>query len=454
MTTQIFQASTLYQAISLAAGIKAGHFGPASTRRLLLVANNSMAPELTTDLDDMLGAAPVIAAFDSVVSWNDAIWPHHPKTFGVSPTDSIGYNRRLRADWDLGSDDVELVVESLPGDPAGCLTSIFHDSPIMVHSDGLMSYGPIRKPLGRAQYQRLTGVYYPDLVPGLRPVQLSEHRPAYIRLEREDFRAMFADVAQSILPTLREHGLDRPIPGTALLLGQYLSAISLVSPEEELALQKAMVRRAVEAGARHILFKPHPTATRAAVTTLKTYAREVSAELRVLDLPVSAEVLFETVKPELVLSNFSTALATARYVFGIDTHASGTERLLDAIAPYQNSNRIPVTLIDALFTRGDSTPEQGNHELQTLVEAVAYCMQPTILHELRPRTEAYLAGLAGRPETRYFKRRRLTKLDLPGRLPPRPLHVRAAQNAARKVYRELPPPLQQVAKRARQRLVR
>lgn len=450
MTTQIFQASTLYQAMSLAAGIRAGHFDPAPARRILVVANNSMAPELTPSLDEMLGAEPVLQSFDSVIDWNATVWPDHPKTFGVSPNASVGVNARLRAEWNLGLDPVELIVESLPGDPAGCLTNVFHDSPITVHSDGLMSYGPIRKPLSRSQYQRLTTVFHPDLIPGLKPVLLSEHKPEYRRLSREDFRAVITEMADHLRPTLAELGLAEPVPNTALILGQYLSTISLVSPDEELRLQKDMIRRAIDSGCTHILFKPHPTATRAAVTSLKSFAREASADLTVLEIPVSAEVLFETVRPTLVLSNFSTALATARYVFGIDTHAAGTEHLLEAITPYQNSNRIPVTLVDALFTRDQPPPAEGNEELQTLIESVAYCMQPLTLAFLRERTENYLRGVGGGTEMRYFKRRRLTKLDLPGRLPPPGVPYRIARRLVREARKRVPesalPPVMRVRK--------
>lgn len=45
-TTQIFCASTLYGAATLAAALDAGLFGPAD-RRVLLITNNAANPEIT-----------------------------------------------------------------------------------------------------------------------------------------------------------------------------------------------------------------------------------------------------------------------------------------------------------------------------------------------------------------------------------------------------------------------
>ena len=46
---------------------------------------------------------------------------------------------------------------------------------------------------------------------------------------------------------------------------------------------------------------------------------------------------------------FSTALCTASAFYGIPVARIGTEPLLDRLTPYQNSNRVPVTLVDALL---------------------------------------------------------------------------------------------------------
>ena len=96
MRTQIFFASTLYGAATLAAALDGGHFAH-SDRRLLLVSNNAANPETTPYLDTMPGFERLRGRFDRVLSWNEAIRPFHPG--GWSPrSDDVPMWERLRAD--------------------------------------------------------------------------------------------------------------------------------------------------------------------------------------------------------------------------------------------------------------------------------------------------------------------------------------------------------------------
>src|SRR5699024_5949512 len=142
--TQIIEISTQYQLANLSALIRSGRLGDGGRRRILVVANNSFAPELTPTADAMPGSRGLLADFDAVIDWNATIWPSHPKAFGISGERAPIMERALRREW--GIDDrepLELIVESLPGHPAGALTQIFSTAAISVHSDGLMSYGPV-----------------------------------------------------------------------------------------------------------------------------------------------------------------------------------------------------------------------------------------------------------------------------------------------------------------------
>jgi hypothetical protein len=132
-------------------------------------------------------------------------------------------------------------------------------------------------------------------------------------------------------------------------------------------------------------------------------------------------------RPRWVISCFSTGLSTAAYLLGLEAVAVGSTQLLPRLAPYENSNRVPLVLAEALFHRSDflppalAGPDPGSRDLQALVEAVAYCMQPDLHPEKAARAAAYLELLESEPELRtlFFKRRRLTRLGLPGALPTR-----------------------------------
>src|SRR5690606_8233194 len=179
--------------------------------------------------------------------------------------------------------------------------------------------------------------------------------------------------------------------------------------------------------------------------TLEQEAGRLGVELTVLDTPVLAETLFARLRPALVVGCFSTALLTASAFYGLPVARVGTDTLLDRLTPYENSNRIPVTVVDALLPGPDDAAAVAGRRgaldtdaLQDLVRAVGFAMQPRILPGLRAEAERYLAArLDGRTRP-YFKRRRLTSLGLPGGVParlgflPRSATVRRAARTARR----------------------
>lgn len=242
------------------------------------------------------------------------------------------------------------------------------------------------------------------------------------------------------------------VDAPALLLGQYLSALGLISAAEEEELHLRMMRGAVGLGHTRLVFKPHPTAPAQWSQAMGTEAAKLGAELTVLDsgvltAPVLAEVLYQRMRPALVVGCFSTALLTASAFYGLPVARVGTETLLDRLSPFENSNRVPVTLVDAVV------PDLGDRdavteavavapvELNELITAVGFTMQPKIYPQLRPAAERYLSAHLTATTWRYFKRKRLTSLGLPGGVPsqfaflPRNAAVRRVARRAKSLRR-------------------
>lgn len=455
-TTQIFLASTLYGVATLAAALDSGCFGPApgarppgEHRRVLLVSNNAANPEVTPALDTMPGFEGLSRRFDQVLSWNETISPFHPGGWSPRPDDVPLWERHLRLLWGLGDDEVELVVESIQVNPALALTQMFPGAPVDVYADGLMSYGPTRNKLDPLVGTRIRRLLHLDLVPGLRPMLLTEFGVEPQIVPTDAFTAVLAEVAEDHSTT----GLLPEPSSPALLLGQYLSALDILTAEEEERLHVTMLRGAVGLGHRSVVFKPHPTAPARWSRMLEKEAGELGVELTVLDSPMLAEVLYQKLRPALVVGCFSTALLTASALYGLPVARTGTELLLDRLAPYQNSNRVPVTIVDALLpeltdeaaVRGWSpaTREEVAAGLTGLATAVGYAMQPQIYPGLRAEAERYLATRLDARTRRYFKRRRLTVLALPGAVPsqlaflPRNATVRRVARRARAVQRHI-----------------
>ncbi|MFF1645684.1 polysialyltransferase family glycosyltransferase [Streptomyces sp. NPDC058240] len=454
-TTQIFLASTLYGTATLAAALDAGCF-PDADRRILLVSNNAAVPETTASLDAMPGFDALRGRFDDVVSWNTTIAPFHPGGWAPRPDDVPLWERHLRLAWGLGDDDIELAVESIQVNPALAVAQIFTGAPVDVYADGLMSYGPTRNKIDPLVGTRVRRLLHLDLVPGLKPLLLTEFGVAPQIVPTEVFLKVLGELADA--PAARD-GVPA-VEAPALLLGQYLSALGLISAAEEENLHLRMMRGAVALGHTRIVFKPHPTAPAQWSRAMREEAGRLGAELTVLDegvltAPVLAEVLYQRMRPALVVGCFSTALLTASQFYGLPVARVGTEVLLDRLAPYENSNRVPVTLVDALVpevTDRAAVEQAGTArgaepvdpaELTGLVTAVGFAMQPRIYPELRPAAERYLAAHLDTTTWRYFKRRRLTSLALPGAVPaqlaflPRNAVVRrVARSVRRRVVRQ------------------
>lgn len=451
MTTQLLMASTLYGAATLAAAIDADALPPAD-RRILVVSNNAGVPETHPGLDQAPGFEALRSRFDRLVSWNELISPLHPGGWSPRVNEIPMWERHVRMAWELGDDDVELVVESIQVPPSLAFAQIFTGAPISVYADGLMSYGPTRNKLGLLVDTRIDRLLHLDLVPGLRPLLLSEFGVEPEVVPSAEFTKVLQEVAEASAYAGGDSLAEVP-QGAALLLGQYLSALRILSVKEEEELHLAMVRGAAALGHKDIVFKPHPTAPASWTEPLVAEAARLGCTLTVLNTPVLAEVVYQKARPALVAGCFSTALLTASALYGIPVARTGTGLLLDRLSPYQNSNRVPVTIVHALLPDladpaavrawSPPTPASVAADLTPLVRTVGFCMQSAAYPHLREEAAAWLAANLTKRTWPYFKRRRLTSLALPGGVPaklsfvPRNRVVRRVAKRARALQKRI-----------------
>src|SRR5690606_29133345 len=186
------------------------------------------------------------------------------------------------------------------------------------------------------------------------------------------------------------------------------------------AMQSEMVDRAADAGVRRVVFKPHPSAPPALNEALARRAAQRGVSFAVYAGDQPAEYVARRLEATDVVPGFSTALPTVRALSGTRTHAVGTGLVLARLLPYQNSNRMPATIVDAMARGRHEQPDR----LQQLVDAVGYAMQPDILAPLRAPATRFLSELDAVERERYVLASRLSALDLPGA--PAPSRVRRA----------------------------
>ncbi|CAM5659335.1 Capsule polysaccharide biosynthesis protein OS=Streptomyces griseomycini OX=66895 GN=FHS37_001408 PE=4 SV=1 [Streptomyces griseomycini] len=228
---------------------------------------------------------------------------------------------------------------------------------------------------------------------------------------------------------------ERP---TAVLLGQYLAAINILSEQEEEDLHVRMLTGAARAGHRSVVFKPHPTAPAGYSAALGKAAADAGVKLTVLDAPLLAETLYHHCRPELVVGCFSTAMVTASAYYDVPVARVGTALVMRRLKPYPNSNRVPLAVVDHLvpdLERGQTPALVGTAPgtLSPLVRAIGFCMQPKTYARLREPTEQWLReNLAGSPG-HYFPELRLAELGLPGSRPRARARIRVTR--AKRVVR-------------------
>ncbi|SHG62742.1 hypothetical protein SAMN05443575_2413 [Jatrophihabitans endophyticus] len=401
--TSVFYASTLFGAMTLATALDAGAFGDHDERRVLIVSNTVPIPEITPSFDRLPAAAGLRERFDDVVDWNALVAPLHPSRWRPRAAEAPMLARLFAQRLGLAGGVRELVLESVAVAPARTIGSLLQGCPITVYSDGLMSYGPTRDNLPAGIGRRTSRLLYLDLVPTIAPLLLREYDVATVALPDTGFRRVVAS-----LPAADAAGAR----GAPVVLGQYLSQLGILEPREELELHERMLDALAARGADRVVFRPHPAARRVHVLPLQRHAQRRGVELVVPDDGLPAESWFAAAGPSLVVSCFSTALFTASRFYGCEVATMGTDTVLERVAPFENSNRIPVTLADALLPRLDAdggTTRPDVPDVTELVRAVGYCMQADRLADLRDAAAAYL-GRHGRE--RYFKRKRLEAVGL------------------------------------------
>lgn len=415
---QLFLLHSPYGLMTAAAAIDAGLLGDAA-ERILAPTNTAMVPETATDLATVPRYASLRARFDRIEPLDPLVDPRHPTTWQPDEQDLSMLERLFRRAWNLGDAELEVFVQSPQVAPALTLMGLFRDARLGVIGDGLMTYSPIRSRLPRRITERITRVVYPDVVPGVEPLVFAETGAERAPVPAAAFGAALQDVGDAS-PDDALDALTADRSRTALVLGQYLAALGLVSASEEQTMQVEMIDRAADAGAQRIVFKPHPSAPPALTEALsrRAAARGVAFEVYAGDQP--AEYVARRLAATDVIAGFSTALPTLRAVSGTRTHAVGTDTVLARLHPFPNSNRMPVTIVDAM-ARG-RYDEPGR--MQRLVDAVGYAMQPEILSHLRDQAVEFLAELDPMERERYVPPARLTALDLPGA--PAPTRVQRA----------------------------
>jgi hypothetical protein len=417
--TQLFAVHSAYGLATAAAALDGGLLGDHG-ERILVPFVSSRVPETSVSIAADPALASLRDRFDRIEDLDALLGPLHPSSWKPHASDLPLLRRLLLRAWNIDPGDLELLVQSPQIAPARTLMLLFPHARLTIIGDGLMTYSPMRVRMPHTVTARIGRVVHADVVPGLTPL-VGAPTATPVPVSPDLFRAVLGETAAVVDDTTE---LDSALDGesTVLVLGQYLSALGLVSEGEEIALQKEMIDRAASRRPQHIVFKPHPAAPPRLSDALRGRARVHGIDFREYRGALAAEMLAERIDATAVIAGFSTALPTVQALFGREIDAVGADTVLARLTPYENSNRVPATIVDAL-TRADS-PYRDPERMQLLIDAVGYAMQPVVAGHLRGRAEQLLSGIRPSDRDRYFAPERLAELRLPGA--PRETAVRRA----------------------------
>lgn len=414
---QVFEASSFYQVMVLAAALDSGAFDDAD-ERILLTSANSEVPEVAPRIEEVPGAAVLLHRFDRTVSYNDLIHPLHPSLFRPRVPEQPLLERAFRRALGLHEDDlVQLALESVHVPPARTILNVFAEAPVTVYAEGLMSYGPTRDPLTPAMADRIRRVLYLDLVPDLVPELLREYGVPAAAVPGAAFRQVIAELAEATAV--------RPVGEPyALILGQYLASLGLLTRGAELALSADLIRTAAARGLSTVVLRPHPSAPGHDIEPLRRAALDSNVRFELDTDPVPVETRYHRDPPALVLGCFSTGLVTAQRYFGLPTASAGAARVRAALPKFEDSNRIPLVIVEhvvpdvtqtGVITAPAPALATDPIALQSLLAAVGYCMQWRAHAADRATTTAYLHRTPD--PAGFIPRSRRRELLLPGGWP-------------------------------------
>lgn len=205
------------------------------------------------------------------------------------------------------------------------ITKVFYKADISVYSDGMMSFGPLRGDVYKDNlHKRIKDIFYEDLCEGIDPNYLPELCKSPVRV-RFDLCCVESRT-KSLLIAL-----------------QSLSYSKIMSEVEEYNFYSnyiQQIKRVFHGYKVYVL--PHPNNSSELIANMSLPG------ITMLENTLSGEEYVEKLKIGYVASCFSTLMFRA-HKMGIPCFSFGTDELLLKLAPYQNSNRVPVVLARYCF---------------------------------------------------------------------------------------------------------
>ncbi|MDR1852172.1 MAG: alpha-2,8-polysialyltransferase family protein [Propionibacteriaceae bacterium] len=337
---------------------------------------------------DFRGVKLLGKEWDEVVEIRELIGDKNPFELHVEDEQVEATNKLFRRALGIGlEEDVILAGERAGEAPFGTLAQIFPNADIILLSQGLSGYGPPQNPLPPQILERISGYVYLDIVPGLQSVPLSmlniRKSKVPMRFLRLALHKATADSVAELARLEAEQGRN-----SALMAGQGLSRYPLLSQAEEIEAMTALAQKCVDKGVARVLYRPHPHETGEYLDALQGAMSDAGIHFSITNTGMPFETLAGAIRPAMVASLFSTALATVNRLYSIPAVSVDLAKLVKHVPKELDYLRTPMLLVSKM------TDERWPKELsaQTLLEANAACHFPDRYPHLAPVLEAVRAA--------------------------------------------------------------
>ncbi|MCF3640367.1 alpha-2,8-polysialyltransferase family protein [Rhizobium sp. TRM95111] len=312
--------------------------GEPRARKVLFYVDTGSAPELRASETKAYLERTYSGSFDEIVYFNDLCQPYHPAS-------EPAYTRQIVSAifLKLGfSSAVRVYLTSLQAYPALGIAGMFPGAELHYYGDGLMSFSPPRATFTDDIIHRLTDAYHLDFIA---EPSMYFGLDVGARTHRIDCAGLF--------PAAKAAMGQGHAPATALLVGQCFEHSGMMSQADEIKLWLSAFPADFQwpAFIERVAFKPHPRMKYFSSQSILAGLRKRFPALAVEELQGSDEVE-DLAGPEnvvLAVGIFSTSLFFLKDVLGVPVLQFGCRDVYRRLAPFENSNRIPLFLAEHLI---------------------------------------------------------------------------------------------------------
>lgn len=306
----------------------------------LIISDNTKSPEANQSLINTINKYNILTKnFKKIIFLNEIISPLHPNQLNTKE-ENINSIQRLKKM--IGCEYFKtLLLESIQVSPSKYIAEIYSESDICIYADGVMVYSPTRFDLENSILNRISKVFFVELVKNIKPLLLVEAHPTYISISAKKLKEQFAKL-YDIIPINKKK---------IIIVGQYLADLDLIPAANEVELYLEILKKeiSIHKNDYDFVFRPHPSSQISYKYKIKQFADQNNLNIYIDEDTLPLECRYSDLNTYKVSGIFSTSLFLMKKIYNIDIQSYYNDILYQKITNISNSNIVPIVLSNILF---------------------------------------------------------------------------------------------------------